>query len=46
MIRNRVHRLAVTDGKGRLMGLLSSMDIVGRSRKTIREGRRAKRAVF
>jgi CBS domain-containing protein len=28
MIRNRVHRLAVTDGKGKLAGLISTMDIV------------------
>jgi CBS domain-containing protein len=28
MIRNRVHRLAVTDGKGKLVGLISTMDIV------------------
>jgi CBS domain-containing protein len=28
MIRNRVHRLAVTDGKDALVGLISSMDIV------------------
>lgn len=29
MTRNRVHRLAVTDGKGKLLGLISTMDIVG-----------------
>jgi CBS domain-containing protein len=28
MVRNRVHRLAVTDAKGRLLGLISTMDIV------------------
>lgn len=28
MIRNRVHRLAVTEGKGKLVGLISTMDIV------------------
>ena len=29
MTRNRVHRLAVTDGKGKLLGLVSTMDIIG-----------------
>jgi CBS domain-containing protein len=29
MTRNRVHRLAVTDAKGRLLGLVSTMDIIG-----------------
>jgi len=29
MIRNRVHRLAVTDGKAKLVGLVSTMDIIG-----------------
>jgi CBS domain-containing protein len=28
MVRNRVHRLAVTDAKGRLIGLISTLDIV------------------
>jgi CBS domain-containing protein len=29
MTRNRVHRLAVTDATGRLLGLVSTMDIIG-----------------
>ena len=29
MTRNRVHRLAVTGAKGRLVGLVSTMDIIG-----------------
>lgn len=28
MVRNRVHRLAVADSKGKLMGLVSTMDII------------------
>jgi CBS domain-containing protein len=28
MIRNRVHRLAVTDAKNKLLGLISTMDVV------------------
>lgn len=28
MTRNRVHRLAVTDSKGKLLGLVSTMDII------------------
>jgi CBS domain-containing protein len=28
MTRNRVHRLAVTAGKGKLVGLVSAMDVV------------------
>lgn len=29
MVRNQVHRLAVTDAKGKLIGLISTVDIVG-----------------